>query len=103
MVLKIILGVILALILITAIRAIFFVPKKSEKTKAELPDEAVDVEHYTNALSDAIKIKTISNYDAEKVDWNEFEKFHAFLEERFPLIHKTLTKTKIAQASLIFK
>ena len=103
MVLKIILGVILALIVITTVRAIFFVPKKSEKTKAELPDEAVDVEHYTNALSDAIKIKTISNYDAEKVDWNEFEKFHAFLEERFPLIHKTLTKTKIAQASLIFK
>lgn len=103
MVLKIILGVILALILITAIRAIFFVPKKSEKTKAELPDEAVDVEHYTNALSDAIKIKTISNYDAEKVDWSEFDRFHAFLEERFPLIHKTLTKTKIAQASLIFK
>ena len=53
MVLKIILGVILALILITAIRAIFFVPKKSEKAKGELPDEAVDVEQRVPALDDA--------------------------------------------------
>lgn len=90
-----------AFIVITLIRAIFFKEKKREN--AVLEPETVDLKKYCRDLSDAIKIKTISNYDRELVDWNEFDKFHAFLEERFPLVHKTMTKTKVADASLVFK
>ncbi len=97
------LGAILLLLLITAIRAVFFVPPKKEPHKEELSEEAVDIDRYCHNLSDAIKIKTVSNYDRELVDWDEFKRFHRFLEERYPLIHKTLTKTEIADASLIFK
>lgn len=99
----IILAVILVLIVLTAIRAVFFVPKKRSEERTELPPENVNVERYLTNLSDAIKIKTISNYDKNLVDWSEFEHFHKFLEERYPLIHKTMTKTKIAEASLVFK
>lgn len=88
-------------IVVTLIRAIFFKEKKKENVKLE--PEMVNLEKYCQDLSDAIKIKTISNYDRDLVDWNEFDKFHAFLEERFPLVHKTMTKTKIADASLVFK
>ena len=98
----IILAVILLFLLITAIRAIFFVPKKRDKADA-LGEEKVNLEKYRRDLSDAIKIKTISNYDADLVDWNEFDKFHAFLKERFPLVHEKCEIIKIAQASLIFK
>lgn len=96
-----ILILIAAFIVITLIRAIFFKEKKREN--AVLEPETVDLKKYCRDLSDAIKIKTISNYDRELVDWNEFDKFHAFLEERFPLVHKTMTKTKVADASLVFK
>ena len=100
-----ILGVILALlglfIVITLIRAIFFKEKKQEKEK--LLPEMIDMEKYCRDLSDAIKIKTISNYDRELVDWSEFDRFHAFLEERFPLVHRNMTKTKVADASLVYK
>ncbi len=99
----IILGVILFLLAVTAVRAVFFVPKKKESKNDALPEEKIDVDRYCKNLSDAIKIKTISNYDREKVDWNEFKRFHEFLEERYPLIHKTLTKTEIADASLVYK
>lgn len=99
----VILGVIVFLIAVTAVRAAFFVPSKKEMTKEAVSEETVDVERYCQNLSDAIKIKTISNYDREKVDWNEFEKFHTFLEERYPLLHKTLTKTIIGDASLVYK
>lgn len=99
----IILSAVLLLLLITAIRAIFFVPPKKEINKEELGEETVDIERYCRNLSDAIKIKTVSNYDRELVDWDAFQRFHKFLEERYPLIHKTLTKTEIADASLIFK
>lgn len=100
-ILWIILGLLALFIVVTLIRAIFF--KESKKENAALEPEKVNVEKYCQDLSDAIKIKTISNYDRELVDWNEFDKFHAFLEERFPLVHKTMTKTKVADASLVFK
>ena len=77
--------------------------KEPKKEKIELSPENVNMEKYCQDLSDAIKIKTISNYDANLVDWSEFDKFHAFLEERFPLVHKTMTKTKVADASLVFE
>ena len=99
----IILGVIAFLLVITAIRAAFFVPAKKEASKDVLTEETIDIDRYCQNLSDAIKIKTISNYDTELVDWNEFDKFHKFLEERYPLVHKTLSKTKIGDASLVYK
>ncbi len=88
-------------IVVTLIRAAFFKEKKNNDVKLE--PEIVNLEKYCKDLSDAIQIKTISNYDRELVDWNEFEKFHAFLEERFPLVHKTMTKTVIGDASLVFE
>ncbi len=100
-VLWIILGLLCLFIVVTLIRAAFFKEPKTEK--GVLEPENVNMEKYCRDLSDAIKIKTISNYDANLVDWAEFDKFHAFLEERFPLVHKTMTKTKVADASLVFE
>ena len=90
----IILGIIAALIVYTLIKAAFWKSKPVENAEKQEP-ERVDFDRYCKNLSDAIKIKTISNYDTSLVDWNEFDKFHKFLEERYPLIHKTMTKTKI--------
>ena len=103
MIFEIILLVILVLIFFTAIHALFFTPKKKDSQKLDLPEEKVDAKRYCESLCQAIRIKTISNYDRELVDWGEFEKFHKFLEERFPLVHKTLEKTDVADASLIYK
>ena len=103
MVFQIIILVLLVFIFITALRALFFTPKKDKSEKIELADEKVDVDRYCESLTGAIKIRTISNYDRELVDWNEFEKFHKYLEERYPLVHKTLERTEIAEASLIYK
>lgn len=100
-ILWIFLGLLGLFIVVTCIRAAFFKEKKSEKTALE--SKNIDVERYCRNLTDAIKIKTISNYDRDLVDWKEFDKFHSFLEERYPLIHKTMAKTKIADASLVFK
>lgn len=100
-ILWIILGLLGLFIVITLIRAIFFKEKKNDNVNLE--PETVNLEKYCKDLSDAIQIKTISNYDRELVDWNEFDKFHAFLEERFPLVHKTMSKTVVGDASLVFE
>lgn len=83
------------------IRAVKYVPSKKEAEP--FPDERVDVERYTKNLSDAIKIKTISNVDEEKVDWAAFDELHKLFEERYPLIHKTLSVEKVGKASLMYK
>ena len=82
------------------IRAAFSDRKKRDSEP--LPPK-VDVDRFVKNLSDAIKIKTICNRNPEKVDWSEFEKFHAFLEERYPFIHKTLQKEVVSKASLLYK
>lgn len=96
----IILAVIIALILLTIIKAHFY---KAEAPKVEpMPKENVNSERVQKHLSQAISIKTISNPDDNLVDWSEFDRFHEFLEAEFPLIHKHCTKEKVSQASLIF-
>ena len=85
---------------VTLVRAAFWTPEKVEFEP--LPDEQVDVDKYRKDLSDAIQIKTISNVDVDKVDWNEFKRLHALFEERFPLVYKNLKCEEISLASLLF-
>ena len=95
-----VLAVLLAFIVITLIRAVFF---KSEKPVQEtFPSESVDSKRAQEHLSQAIRIKTISHENEKETDWQEFEKFHKFLEEAYPLVHKNLTVEKVSDASLLF-
>ena len=78
-------------ILITLIRAVFF--KAPPVKKEEFPEESVNEKRAAENLSEAIKIKTISHEDESLTEWNEFERFHAFLRNAYPKIHSTLELT----------
>ncbi len=84
----------------TAIKAAKFVPEKRELPPLE--EEKVNEERCLEHLSKAISIPTISYPDKENIDFTQFDAFHAFLEEAFPLIHKNLKKEVIQEASLIY-
>ena len=86
---------------LNAYRAYKFVPEA--KTYPALEEEKVDAERAMEHLSKAISIPTISDPDKSKVDFTQFEKFHAFLEEAFPLIHKNLEKEIVCEASLMYR
>lgn len=96
----IILIVIAVLIILTAIKALFY--KEGVPDVVPMEKEKVDAQRVQRHLSQAISIKTISNPDDSKVDWKEFERFHKFLEDEYPLTHKALKREKISQASLLF-
>ncbi|MCR5522990.1 MAG: M20/M25/M40 family metallo-hydrolase [Clostridia bacterium] len=83
-----------------AIKAARFVPEKKEYEP--IAEENVNLERAMNNLSKAISIPTISYPEKEKVDFSQFEKFHDFLDEAFPLIHKTLHKEIVQEASLMY-
>lgn len=84
-----------------AVHAAVYRPKEAEIKP--VPDEAVNVDRYRQNLSKAIQYKTISYRDTNRVDWKEFEKFHKFLDEAYPLIAKTLEKEVIPPANLLYR
>lgn len=54
-------------------------------------------------LSDAIKFKTISYGDSARLDTAAFLGFHRYLAKAYPLVHQTLSLTKIAGYSLMYR
>lgn len=85
----------------TAVKAALYVPEK--KNYGAPTEEKVDAKKAQEHLSKAISIPTISYPDKADIDFSQFEKFHKFLEEAFPLIHKNLTKEVVQEASLIYR
>jgi len=57
------------------------------------------VEHFQQA----IRHKTISFGDASLLDTGHFFGFHRFLQQAYPLIHKTLTREVVANYSLLYR
>ncbi len=84
-----------------AVHAATYRPKKT--AVEALPEEQVNVERYRKNLSKAIQHKTISYRETERVDWAEFEKFHKFLDEAYPLIAKNLEKEIVPPANLLYR
>jgi len=85
---------------ISLIRAIFFKPKNREIPV--YPDETVDEARAAANLSAAIQIPTISYPEQERVDWAQFERFHAFLEKEYPLVHANCMREIVPPASLLY-
>ncbi len=68
-----------------------------------MPPEEVDLARYRKNLSDAIKIKTIAGKDEASTNYDVFYEFHAFLKERYPLMHEKLELTVLNKAALMFR
>lgn len=60
-------------------------------------------ELYAQHLSGMVKFPTRSYKNDENVDYSVFEAFHKYLEDTYPLIHKTLDKKIIGDAGLLYK
>ena len=54
-------------------------------------------------LCGAVQCATVSAEDDAQVNWQEFEKLHAFLETSYPLIHKTMEREVVARGSLLYR
>lgn len=63
----------------------------------------IDEEEAVVHLSKSITYKTISYQDRSKIDFKEFNKFIAFLQESFPLIHEQLVFEKVNKYALVYK
>ncbi len=69
----------------------------------EKPYFFIDPTAITGHLSDALKFKTISSENPNGFNYDEFTRFHTFLEKTYPNIHSKLKKTVIGDYSLLFE
>ncbi len=82
-----------------------FKPSIIDKNCGIVPytDDKIDIEKAARNLSEAVKIKTISNIDYTKFDFDKFEEFISFIERTYPLVHQNLSKERVNKYSLVFK
>lgn len=94
-------GAIAAAAAANAVHAAVYRPKKNQSEP--LPAEDINVQRYRENLSKAVQFKTISYRESDRVDWAEFENFHKFLDEAYPLVAKNLEKEVVPPANLLYR
>lgn len=98
---KVILGALGAATAVNCVRAAKFVPEKRQTTP--MPKEECDANRAIEHISQAIQIPTISYPDDNMIDWSQFDAFHNFLENAYPLITKNLEREVVNKASLLYR
>lgn len=63
---------------------------------------AIDADRAAAGLSEAIRFKTVSNQDPAQFDAGQFAGLQAFLAQRFPRVHRALTRVVINDYSLLY-
>ena len=69
---------------------------------AAVPRLAFDESAAAARLGDAVKLRTISAHDDPRSNQDQFEALHALMEQRFPKVHATMQRERIAGLSLLF-
>ncbi|EMB7844968.1 M20 family peptidase [Vibrio vulnificus] len=57
----------------------------------------VDLEGAAQRLSQAVQFPTISNQDCSDFDEDAFNRYHKFIEQSYPLVHKTLKRELVGE------
>ncbi len=88
----------LVVIIVRAVR--FRAPVEAETAAAEVN---VDAEHAIESLQRMVRCKTVSYYDASRIDETEFDRFRALLTERYPAVYERCTFERIGNSGLLYK
>lgn len=67
-----------------------------------VPPLAIDEKGAGERLAASLRFKTVSSYDDANLNADEFRKFHAFLEQRYPKVHATLKREVVGGLSLLY-
>ena len=61
-----------------------------------------DNELFVKHLQGMVQIPTVSSVDPDKIDKDAFLRLHKYLEETYPLVHKTFEKEVIGRVGLLY-
>lgn len=69
---------------------------------AAAPPLALDTQAVADKLAGAIRFQTVSSLEDADRNADEFRKLHAYLEQRFPLVHSKLKRESVNGLSLLY-
>ncbi len=95
-----VLALLLMLTAVMTINTLYRRPKKEQFVKPESLD--LDKQSIAEHLSGMIKIKTVTSKTMEGLDRQAFLKFHDYLVDTYPLVHKTLEKEVVNEYGLLY-
>ncbi len=93
-------GVLVVLVVYTGVRTVLFRAPRYD-VKAVKPID-VDADLAARHLSEAIRFRTISDREPEKVDWAEFGKFRDWMIQTYPRIAATLEREIIHEHAMLY-
>lgn len=83
-----------------ALKALKFRP--APELRAD-PDEVfVDYDHVVDSLREMIRCKTVSSADPAREDAAEFDKFRAYLKERYPKLAENCSPERIGRCGVLY-
>ncbi len=94
----------LALLLLLAAAVAINTLRQGSRQLAVLPAPplAIDESGVADKLAGAIRFKTVSSFDDPQLNADEFRRFHAYLEQRFPKAHAALKREMVGDLSLLY-
>lgn len=95
-----VLSVLIILIFVIIIRTLKFTSR--QVSVSPVTDIEVDGEKCGEHLAGAVRFKTISYHDFDKVDGSEFVRFREYLEKTYPNVHSVLTREVVSGYSLLY-
>lgn len=63
---------------------------------------AIDQKAVADKLAGAIRFQTVSSHDDASLNAGEFQKLHAHLQQRFPLVHAKLKRELVGDLTLLY-
>ncbi|MBM3790664.1 MAG: M20/M25/M40 family metallo-hydrolase [Acidobacteria bacterium] len=100
---RILLMVSVAVFLIASVALVRTFRLESRQIRVEPADPApVDVLKAAEELSRALRFRTISYENRDRIDRAELLALHGYLAEAFPAVHKTLEREEVNELSLLY-
>jgi len=75
--------------------------KSRQVSVAAAPRLEIDMQAAAERLAGGIRVQTVS-HDAQPPSRQDMERFHAYLEAQFPLLHKALRRERVNGSSLLY-
>jgi len=86
---------------VLVVRTLRFKPESAAPVKED--PIALDRDRIIADMQDMIRCKTVSYNEEALIDYAEFEKFAALLQERYPLIHQRCALERVGKTGLLYR
>jgi carboxypeptidase PM20D1 len=103
MIKRLLLALLALLLLLAAVLAVNTVRHGSRQLQvAPAPPLAIDTQAVADKLAGLIRFRTVPSQEDPAQNIGEFRQLHAYLEQRFPLVHARLKREFVGELSLLY-